>query len=101
MPIITGRIARRFLAATLLAATLVGSPAALAAVVEDHVVAADGKPVAGALVTLTRTTYMRDIVFSSDGGVCSTNSNLPAGAVEGQRQSLVCLHPDAVPEDQR
>jgi streptogramin lyase len=47
----------------------------------------------------TRVTYLRDIVFMADGGVCSTNSNLPSDAVEGRHQSLLCLHPDAVPEN--
>ncbi|MFA5940658.1 MAG: carboxypeptidase regulatory-like domain-containing protein [Sinimarinibacterium sp.] len=42
----------------------------------------------------TRTTYMRDIVFTADGSVCSTNSNLPPAAIEEQMQSIVCLQPD-------
>ncbi|WP_169577743.1 carboxypeptidase regulatory-like domain-containing protein [Sinimarinibacterium sp. CAU 1509] len=41
----------------------------------------------------TRTTYMRDIVFTADGSVCSTNSNLPPMAIEDQMQSIVCLRP--------
>ncbi|MBI2383397.1 MAG: carboxypeptidase regulatory-like domain-containing protein [Gammaproteobacteria bacterium] len=45
----------------------------------------------------TRTTYMRDIVFAPDGAVCSTNSNLPAPAIEGQVQAIVCLQPGAAP----
>jgi streptogramin lyase len=41
-------------------------------------------------------TYMRDIVFTPDGSVCSANANLPAAAIEGQQQQIVCLQPDAV-----
>jgi streptogramin lyase len=47
----------------------------------------------------THVTYMRDIVFASGGGVCSTSSNLPTAAVEGGRTSLVCLYPDAEAEN--
>lgn len=42
----------------------------------------------------TSTTYMRDIVFRPDGAVCSVNANLPAAAIEGQAQQIVCLAPD-------
>jgi streptogramin lyase len=41
------------------------------------------------------TTYMRDIVFTPDGRICSVNANLPAVAIEGQQQKIVCLQPDA------
>ncbi len=41
------------------------------------------------------TTYMRDIVFTPDGRVCSVNANLPAVAIEGQQQKIVCLQPEA------
>ncbi|MFA6312582.1 MAG: carboxypeptidase regulatory-like domain-containing protein [Sterolibacterium sp.] len=46
----------------------------------------------------SQTTYMRDIVFAPDGRVCSVNANLPAAAIEGQQQQIVCLQPDAYPE---
>lgn len=45
----------------------------------------------------TQTSYMRDIVFADGGSkVCSMNANLPATAVEGQYQQLVCLEPDLI-----
>lgn len=42
----------------------------------------------------TSSTYMRDIVFTPDGAVCSANANLPAAAIEGQQQQIVCLQPE-------
>lgn len=42
----------------------------------------------------TRVNFMRDIVFTPDGDVCSSNSNLPAGAIEGGRPKIVCIDPD-------
>jgi virginiamycin B lyase len=41
----------------------------------------------------TRVTYMRDILFDSAGNVCTTNSNMPAYAIEGGRQKVFCLNP--------
>jgi virginiamycin B lyase len=42
----------------------------------------------------TRVTWLRDLSFSKDGGVCSSSSNLPAYGIEGGRASFVCLYPD-------
>jgi streptogramin lyase len=41
----------------------------------------------------TRVTFMRDIVFTPDGEVCTSNSNLPASAIEGGRPKIVCIRP--------
>lgn len=41
----------------------------------------------------TRVTYMRDMLFASDGAVCTTNSNMPAYAIEGGHQKVVCIEP--------
>lgn len=41
----------------------------------------------------TRVAFMRDIVFSADGQVCTSNSNLPAAAIEGGRPTIVCIDP--------
>jgi len=43
----------------------------------------------------TKVTYLRDIVFHPDGGVCSSNANLPAYAIEGGLQTMLCIYPDA------
>jgi len=42
----------------------------------------------------TRVSYLRDIVFTEDGKVCSSNSNLPSYAIEGGLGGLICLDPD-------
>jgi sugar lactone lactonase YvrE len=42
----------------------------------------------------TRVTWLRDLVFAKDGGVCSSSSNLPAYGIEGGLASFVCLYPD-------
>ncbi len=42
----------------------------------------------------TRVTWLRDLVFTKDGGVCSSSSNLPAYGIEGGLASFVCLYPD-------
>lgn len=41
----------------------------------------------------TRVTYMRDVLFDPDGTICTTNSNMPAYAIEGGRQKVFCLKP--------
>lgn len=41
----------------------------------------------------TRVTYLREIVFRPDGDICSSNANLPATAIEGGRQNILCLYP--------
>jgi len=47
----------------------------------------------------TKVTFLRDIVFLKDGGVCSSNSNLPAYSIEGGLQKMLCIYPDANKED--
>ena len=42
----------------------------------------------------TKVTFLREIVFMDDGGVCSSNSNLPAIAIEGGLQKMLCIYPD-------
>lgn len=34
----------------------------------------------------TRVTFLRDFIFTPDGDVCTSNANLPAGAIEGGRE---------------
>lgn len=41
----------------------------------------------------TRVSFLRDMVFTEDGKVCSSNSNLPAYAIEGGLGGFVCLDP--------
>lgn len=41
----------------------------------------------------TRVTVLRDFSFTSDGRVCSSQSNLPAYAIEDQRPSYLCIDP--------
>jgi len=47
----------------------------------------------------TKVTFLRDIVFSRDGKVCSSQSNLPVYAIEGGRPSFICLDPKGVEKD--
>ncbi|HEX5360412.1 MAG TPA: carboxypeptidase regulatory-like domain-containing protein, partial [Fluviicoccus sp.] len=42
----------------------------------------------------TRVTWLRDLVFSEDGQVCSSSSNLPAYGIEDGRDAFVCLDPE-------
>jgi len=42
----------------------------------------------------TRVTWLRDLVFAKDGGICSASSNLPAYGIEGGRASFICVYPD-------
>ena len=42
----------------------------------------------------TRVTWLRDLVFAKDGGICSSSSNLPAYGIEGGKASFICLYPD-------
>lgn len=39
----------------------------------------------------TRVTFMRDFIFADNGDVCTSNANLPAGAIEGGRPKFMCL----------
>ncbi|MFW2387458.1 MAG: hypothetical protein ACN4G0_03925, partial [Polyangiales bacterium] len=42
----------------------------------------------------TRVTWLRDLVFTEDGKVCSSSSNLPAYAIEDGVPSFICLDPE-------
>lgn len=42
----------------------------------------------------TRVTWLRDLVFTEDGKVCSSSSNLPAYAIEDGLPSFICIDPD-------
>ena len=42
----------------------------------------------------TRVTWLRDLTFARDGGICSASSNLPAYAIEGGFASFLCLYPN-------
>jgi virginiamycin B lyase len=41
----------------------------------------------------TRVSFLRDLVFSAGGKVCSSQSNLPAYAIEGGVPSFICIDP--------
>jgi virginiamycin B lyase len=41
----------------------------------------------------TRVTWLRDMVFTKDGQVCSSSSNLPAYGIEDGRDAFFCLDP--------
>ena len=41
----------------------------------------------------TRVTFLRDFIFTPDGEVCTSNANLPAGAIEGGQAKFMCLTP--------
>jgi len=43
----------------------------------------------------TRVTFLRDLIFTKDGKVCASNSNLPAYAIEGGRPVFICIDPAA------
>jgi virginiamycin B lyase len=43
----------------------------------------------------TRVSFLRDIVFTQDGRVCSSNSNLPSYAIEGGLGGFICIAPEA------
>lgn len=42
----------------------------------------------------TRSSFLRDIVFTKDGKVCSSHSNLPSHSIEGGLGGFICLDPD-------
>ncbi len=42
----------------------------------------------------TRVSYLRDLVFTEDGKICSSHSNLPAYAIEGGLAGFICLDTD-------
>jgi len=41
----------------------------------------------------TRVTFLRDLVFTPDGAICSSQSNLPAYAIEGGVPGFICITP--------
>ncbi|MCF6200421.1 MAG: hypothetical protein L3J67_13755, partial [Hyphomicrobiaceae bacterium] len=41
----------------------------------------------------TRVTFLRDLIFTKDGKICASNSNLPAYAIEGGRPVFICIDP--------
>lgn len=41
----------------------------------------------------TRVTFLRDFIFTPEGDVCTSNANLPAGAIEGGQAKFMCLTP--------
>ncbi|MFZ5670761.1 MAG: carboxypeptidase regulatory-like domain-containing protein [Pseudomonadota bacterium] len=41
----------------------------------------------------TRVLVLRDFAFAADGEVCSSSSNLPAYAIEDQRNAFICIDP--------
>jgi streptogramin lyase len=47
----------------------------------------------------TRVTWLRDLVFTKDGKVCSSSSNLPAYAIEDGVPSFICLDPQGGAKD--
>ncbi len=47
----------------------------------------------------TRVTVLRDFSFMKDGRVCSSQSNLPAYAIEDQRPSYLCIDPTGGEKD--
>ncbi|MGB5703823.1 MAG: hypothetical protein WBM48_13465, partial [Polyangiales bacterium] len=47
----------------------------------------------------TRGTWLRDLVFTKDGKVCSSSSNLPAYAIEDGVPSFICLDPEGGAND--
>lgn len=47
----------------------------------------------------TRVTWLRDLVFTRDGKVCSSSSNLPAYAIEDGVPSFICLDPAGADKD--
>ncbi|MBV8633076.1 MAG: hypothetical protein JO002_01175 [Burkholderiaceae bacterium] len=47
----------------------------------------------------TRVTVLRDLVFTKDGRVCNSNSNLPAYGTEDGLDSFMCFDPDGGDKD--
>lgn len=44
----------------------------------------------------TRVAFLRDMVFTKDGKVCSSNANLPAYAIEGGLPKILCIDQNAL-----
>jgi virginiamycin B lyase len=49
----------------------------------------------------TRVTWLRDLVFTKDGKICSSSSNLPAYAIEDGVPSFICLDPEGGAKDRK
>ena len=49
----------------------------------------------------TRVTVLRDFSFADDGSVCSSQSNLPAYAIEDHRPSFICIDPEGAAADRQ
>lgn len=49
----------------------------------------------------TRSSFLRDIVFTDDGKICSSHSNLPSYSIEGGLGGFICLDPDRTSQNQK
>jgi virginiamycin B lyase len=49
----------------------------------------------------TRVTWLRDLVFTKDGQVCSSSSNLPAWGIEDGKDAFFCLDPVGGEQDRQ
>jgi len=49
----------------------------------------------------TRVTFLRDMAFTQDGKVCSSQSNLPAWAIEDGVPSYICIDPTGGERDRQ
>lgn len=49
----------------------------------------------------TRVTWLRDLVFTQDGQVCSSSSNLPAYGIEDGKDAFFCIDPDGGAADRK
>jgi streptogramin lyase len=47
----------------------------------------------------TRVTFLRDLEFTKDGKVCSSNANLPAYAHEDKVPAFICIDPEGGARD--
>jgi hypothetical protein len=47
----------------------------------------------------TRVTVLRDMVFTKDGRVCASSSNLPAYGIEDGVPSFICIDPEGGDKD--
>lgn len=47
----------------------------------------------------TRVTWLRDLVFTKDGQICSSSSNLPAYGIEDGKDAFICLDPTGAERD--
>lgn len=49
----------------------------------------------------TRVTWLRDMVFTQEGHVCSSSSNLPAYGIEDKRNAFYCIDPTGGEADRK